>query len=355
VTAYALTYALLSPLVAVVTARWRRDRLLRLGLSLFIVANIGAAISPVFGLVIVCRILAGLGGAAVSPVAVATAATLVPAERRATALAIVGGGIAISSALGVPLGAVIGSLAGWRATMWFVAALGAVAVVAISATISSLPAPPAIELRQRLAPLRNIRIALTLSTTVFAFTGNFILNSYVSQVFLGATDGHGTTLALLLLLSGLAGIAGNLGTGPLTDRFGNRMTFDSAVVITMVDFALTPWTGRYLGPASVAVIIWGIAGWAQLVPLQDRLIKISPDSAQMAISLNSSAVFIGASLSGPIGALSLNLVGARYLGVIGAGFFAISLMFAQLAYVFISRSQAAHIEPTSPLEKFRAD
>ncbi|WP_199485335.1 MFS transporter [Actinomadura craniellae] len=339
VTAYALTYALLSPVVAVVAARWSRDRLLLVGLSLFVIANIGTALAPTFGLVILCRILAGLGGAAVTPVAVATGASLVPEERRGTALAVVGGGIAVSSALGVPLGAVIGSLSDWHATMWFVAALGVVAAIGIIALVPNRPAPPPIGLRQRLAPIGNSRIALTLATTLFAFTGNFILNTYVSQTFMGATGGHGTTLALLLFLAGAAGVVGNLGSGPLTDRWGNRTVFNIAAAITMVDFALTPWTGEYLAAAVFAVLVWGVAGMAQLVPQQDRLIGISPESAPLAIALNSSVVFIGASLSGVIGAVGLNLVGARYLGVIGAVLFAVSLVFAHLAYLSIKRAQ----------------
>ncbi|MFC6085096.1 MFS transporter [Sphaerisporangium aureirubrum] len=344
VTAYALTYALLSPVIAVVTARWSRERLLLTGVGLFILANVAAAVAPTFGLVLLSRVVAGIGGAAVTPVALAAGASLVPPEKRGTALSIVGGGVAVSSALGVPLGAAIGGWSDWRVTMWFVAALGLIAAVGIGVFLRDLPAPFALTLRQRLSPLKDSRVALVLATTIVVFTGNFTLNVYVSQAFGRATGGEATTLALLLFLSGLAGVVGSLGSGPLTDRFGSRRVFNIAVGVSILNFALLPWTSANLGLAIAAVIVWGVFGWSQLVPQQHRLILISPQSAPLAISLNSSVVFIGASLSGVVGAIALTLIDARYLGFVGAAFFAVGLAIAQIADAAITR----HTTPAQP-------
>jgi len=337
VTAYALTYALFAPVVAVVAARWPRRNVLLAGLSFFVLANVGAALAPDFGLVLACRILAGLGGASVTPVALAAGASLVPPEKRATALAIVGGGISASAALGVPLGAAIGGLTSWRGTMWFVAALGAVAVLGIGAFMRDVPPAPVLRLRQRLAPLTDPRVTMVLLTSLLVFTGNFTLNTYVSQAFLRVTSGKATTLALLLLLSGLAGVAGSLGSGPLTDRFGSSAVFNVAVVVSIVNFALLPWTGGQFGLACVAVIIWGVFGFSQLVPQQHRLVQISPQSAPLAISLNSSVVYIGAALSGVVGAVALHVAAARYIGEVGAALFLLGLIASQFAAAIIKR------------------
>ncbi|MEO3813318.1 MFS transporter [Sphaerisporangium sp. B11E5] len=347
VTAYALTYALLSPVVAVVTARWSRERLLLTGVGLFILANVAAAVAPTFALVLLSRVVAGIGGAAVTPVALAAGASLVPPEKRGTALSIVGGGVAVSSALGVPLGAAIGGWSDWRATMWFVAGLGLIAAVGIGVFLREVPPPYPLTLAQRLAPLRDGRVVLVLATTVIVFTGNFTLNVYVSQAFAGATGGEATTLALLLFLSGLAGVVGSLGSGPLTDRFGSRRVFNIAVGVSILNFALLPWTSAGLGIAIAAVIVWGVFGWSQLVPQQHRLIVISPQSAPLALSLNSSVVFIGASLSGVVGAVALSMIDARYLGFVGAAFFAVGLVVAQVADAAIARRAAPAAPPAT--------
>src|ERR1700744_2065019 len=62
-TAYAITYALLAPLIAAVAAHIPRKAMLLTGLSIFVVANLITAESPSFGIAIASRILAGTGAA----------------------------------------------------------------------------------------------------------------------------------------------------------------------------------------------------------------------------------------------------------------------------------------------------
>jgi len=82
------------------------------------------AVAPNIELVLASRLIAGLGAAMFSPTATATGASLVPPEQRGRALAIVIGGLSSATALGAPLGTFIGGALDWRATMWFVAAVG---------------------------------------------------------------------------------------------------------------------------------------------------------------------------------------------------------------------------------------
>jgi DHA1 family inner membrane transport protein len=347
VTAYALAYALFSPIVAIVASRWSRNTLLLVGLTLFIVANIATALVPTFALVIVCRVLAGLGAAAVTPGATVAAAMLVPPEKRGTALSIVTGGLAVSTALGAPIGTAIGAV-DWRITMYFVAALGAVAAVWIALGLKKIPAPPPVGLRQRLAPLGDPRIALVLLTTLLAFTGNYVLNTYVSQTFGRATEGSATVLAVLLLVSGLSGAVGNFGSGPLTDRWGSRRVLNVALAIAVIDFALTPWTGGAIGTAIIAFVVWGIAGWSLAVPQQYRLFSIAPQNAQFAMSLNSSVIFLGVSFASVIGAVGLDVVGPTYLGVIGAVLFALALVVGEAAHGLIKKRAEAPAAVPAP-------
>ncbi|AEW98434.1 MFS transporter [Streptantibioticus cattleyicolor] len=341
VTAYSLAYAICSPLIAVLAARWTRNRVLLTGLTVFILANVATALAPDFALVIVFRILAGVGAAAVTPGATVAGASLAPPEKRAQALSIVTAGLSVATALGAPLGTFIGSHFGWRSTMWFVAAVGALAAVGTAAFLQKIPAPPAVPWQRRLAPLGNPRIALTLLGSLLFFTGNYVINTYISQVFHRATDGNGTTLAVLLLASGIAGAIGSFASGPLTDRLGNRGMIVIAALVAAVDFAVTPWAGAALGTAFAAVIVWGLSGFSLIVPLQHRLITISPADAQLSISLNSSVIFVGASLAGVVGAAGLDLVGGENLGFIGAAFFVAGLIVAELTHVLIRRHNTA--------------
>lgn len=127
-TIYSITFALLSPIIAALAATVARKRLLICGGIVFVLANLGTVVAPTFGLALLTRIIAGVGAATFSPTATGAAAMLVRPEQRGFALSVVVAGLTVSTALGTPLGAVIGGLGDWRWTMAFVAALGALSV-----------------------------------------------------------------------------------------------------------------------------------------------------------------------------------------------------------------------------------
>ena len=62
VTVYSFAYAILSPVMATLTAHWPRRRVLLTGLAVFIAGNILTAVPPTFELALIGRAVAGLGG-----------------------------------------------------------------------------------------------------------------------------------------------------------------------------------------------------------------------------------------------------------------------------------------------------
>jgi predicted MFS family arabinose efflux permease len=340
VTLYALSYALLSPVIAAACAQWPRKRLLLAGLAVFVVGNVITAVAPSIELVLASRLIAGLGAAMFSPTATATGASLVPPEQRGRALAIVIAGLTSATALGAPLGTFIGGLLDWRATMWFVSAIGAVAFVGLAWKLPKISPPPAVSLSQRLAPLGDARVLLTLATTLFVYSGLFLVYTYIGLSFDRATGGDGRVLAGLLLLWGIAATAGNLAVGRLTDRFGSRRIINIAIVLVAVDFALLPWSSATLVTAAVALIVWGVCGWGLLVPQQHRLISITPSAAPLLLGLNSAAIYIGVSMSGLLGGAAITMFDAHKLGLAGAVLIVVGLFAAEAANRLITRPSA---------------
>ncbi|CAN7395707.1 MFS transporter [Pseudoduganella sp. LjRoot289] len=340
VTLYALSYALLSPVIAATAAHWPRKRLLLAGLAVFVLGNFVTAIAPSIEWVLASRLIAGLGAAMFSPTATAAGASLVPPEKRAHALAIVIAGLTSATALGSPMGTFIGGLGDWRYTMWFVTAIGLAASVAVAFLLPKLPALPAVTLRQRLAPLQDRRVLLTLLTTLTAYAGLFAVYTYIGVTFDRATGGKPDALAGLLLLWGLAATAGNLVAGKLTDRFGSRAIIYGAIALGAVDFALLPWASAHYWSAAVAIVIWGVCGWGMLVPQQHRLIGLAPTSAPLLLGLNSAALYIGVSLAGVLGAASISLLDRHQIGLVGAALLAVAFIVAQQADRLIRKDLA---------------
>jgi predicted MFS family arabinose efflux permease len=331
VTIYALSYALLSPVIAAAAANWPRKQLLLAGLAVFVVGNVITAVAPNIELVLASRFVAGLGAAMFSPTATAAGAALVPAEQRGRALAIVVAGLSSATALGAPLGTYIGGLFDWRATMWFVSAIGALAFIGLATLLPAIPTPPAVSLKRRLEPLGDARVLLTLLTTGLVYSGVFLVYTYISLVFDRATGGNGSVLSALLLTFGVASLAGNLIGGRLTDRFGNRPIINTAIIVLVVDFALLPWSSASLPTAAVALVVWGVAGWGMIVPQQHRLIGTAPSAAPLLLGLNTMALYIGVSMSGLIGGAVIKLVNAHSLGLISTVLIGTGLFVAEAA------------------------
>lgn len=341
VTLYALSYALLSPVIAATAAHWPRKRLLLAGLAVFVVGNLVTALAPTIEWVLASRLLAGLGAAMFSPTATATGASLVPPEKRANALAIVIAGLTSATALGSPMGTFIGGLGDWRSTMWFVTAVGLVASVAVYIMLPHIPALPAVTLRQRLAPLKDRRVVLTLLTTLAAYSGLFAVYTYIGVTLDRATGGKPDVLAGLLLMWGLAATVGNLAAGKLTDRFGSRTIIYGAIAVSAIDFALLPFATAHYWSAALVIIVWGVCGWGLLVPQQHRLISLSPGSAPLLLGLNSAALYIGVSAAGVVGAASITLLDRHQIGFVGAALLAVAFIISQQADRFIRRGEAA--------------
>ncbi|MFG2358643.1 MFS transporter [Streptomyces sp. NPDC048521] len=341
ITAYAFSYAVLGPVMAALTTRWPRRKLFLTGLGIFVAGNLLTALLPVFGVALAARAVAGLGGAMVSPAAVAAAAALAPPEKRGRAISTVLAGLSAATALGAPIGTAIGSFTGnWRVTMLFVSALGVLAAAGLALLLPRIPNPPLIALRARLAPLGDRRVGMTLLTTLMVFTGLFTVYSYIAESLDRATGGSGTTLAVLLFVWGVASTVGTLGSGALVDRLGARRILNTGLVVLVIDFLLLPWSSANLATSIVALVVWGVCGWGLLTPQTHRLIEAMPDAAPMLTGLNTATTYVGVSIAPLIGQVGIAWVGAHRLGPIGALLIALSLIAAETAHVVIRRHRA---------------
>jgi predicted MFS family arabinose efflux permease len=328
---YSITFALLSPPIAALAADVPRKRLLLCGGIIFVLANIGTVLAPTFGFALVTRIIAGIGAATFSPTATGAAATLVRPEQRGFALSVVVAGLTISTALGTPIGAVIGGLGDWRWTMGFVAVLGALAVVGVAVFLSEVPLPSKVTLAKRLEPLLDSRVVLTLATTLVALSGIFTVYTYFAVVFEQAIGGNAAVLGSLLVLWGIGGTVSNLFGGRVVDIVGSRRVIVTILVLLAIFSAVLPWLGAQLWIVAPVVCLWGACSWGQLVPQQFRLVALAPTIAPILMGLNSACSYLGMSLGGVFGAVGIRVVGAHSLGLIGAALAILALILAELA------------------------
>ncbi|WP_142101959.1 MFS transporter [Pseudonocardia cypriaca] len=187
VTVFALTLAVAAPVLSWLLSPLDRRTALQLALIVFIVGNVVTALSPTYVPALLARILTAAGAATITATASSAAVAIAPAERRGRAMALVIGGLTLSTALGMPLGNLIGSV-DWRLTLWAIAALGIAALIGISVALPEVVLP-ATSLTARLAPLRRPEVLTILVATLLVMAGHYAVYTYIGAVTAGATTG----------------------------------------------------------------------------------------------------------------------------------------------------------------------
>jgi DHA1 family inner membrane transport protein len=337
VTVYALSFALMAPVMATLAGGLPRKPLLVSALAIFVVGNAISALANDLNTVLVSRAIAGLGAAMFAPTALGVAAALAEPARRGRALSTVTAGLAGATALGAPLGTFIGGFGSWRTTLWFVAVLGLVAMTGVWLALRAVPKPPRYSLKDRFAPLGDSRIALTLLTTLFAFGGFLMVYTYAGLVFDRITGGDERVLAIMLLFWGVAATVGNLVSGQLVDHYDSRRIINSSLCVAIINFSLLPWSSAQPVTAAIALSVWGCCGWGLIVPQQHRLVKAAPNVAPLVLALNNTATYGGLACSGVLGGLALLYIDPHYLSWIGTVMLAIALVLAESAHARVRR------------------
>lgn len=324
ITIFAVTYAVTSPILVTLTGAVARRRLLMAALVLFAAASLAAAFAPTFGLLLLCRVAAACGAAVYTPTAAAVASSLADPAERGRALSVVTGGFTIAFVVGIPLGSLVGTYSSWRMTFVLVGVLGAAAVLGVRALLPDVANPPPVGLRDRIEVLRQPAVLVALLLTTLALMGGFVVFTYISPLLTEVTGFGGGGVSLLLLLFGLAAVVGNNLGGYGADHAGYRRV--AAAFLAVLSLALLAFSFLVAGAGTGAALVglfpalaaWGAAGFA-FNPLQQyRVIQLAPAAANVALSLNASAIYLGQGLGAGLGALVLGYGSLATLGWVGA-------------------------------------
>jgi predicted MFS family arabinose efflux permease len=151
-----LVGAFSAPLITAAVGRIDRRVILCSLMVLVGAANLLVAWSPHFAVMMVARVLVGIEMGGVRALAGGLAVRLVAARSTGPATSMIFSGIAVASVAGVPAGAYIGELAGWREAFYVVGGLALLVAAAMAVLLPPLPAQEAVALggvlRQPMTP-----------------------------------------------------------------------------------------------------------------------------------------------------------------------------------------------------------
>lgn len=334
VTAFAIAFALGAPVLAFLLDRFEKKAVLVCALAVFALANLAVAVSDVFAVTLVLRILAGLAAAAVSPTAMAIAAMAAPPGRDGRYLAVVTAGLTVALFTGVPFGALLGNLISWRATFVLIAVVSALVCILCMFLAPTVPGGSGTSIGERLAPARNPRVLAMVLAMLLSGAGGLMFYSYLGTILstdLGA--GSGTVTGALLVV-GIVGVFAVFMGGALTDRFGPR----PARIMVLGGHVVTLGAlAAYLGLSSgglvflfVLIGLWAVFAWALSPIMQASIMESSAGNPMLALALGISGLYGGSAIGAAIGGYLIDNFGPAAVPLVGTVWLVIAVALATL-------------------------
>ncbi|MDR4533526.1 MFS transporter [Glutamicibacter sp. PS] len=310
-------------------------------LVLFIIGNTLTAIAPDYSTAMAGRIVAALCHGAFFGIGSVVAADLVPADKKARAIAIMFTGLTAANVLGVPFGTFLGQQAGWRATFWAISGIGVLALIGVALLVPTIRHQDgAISLRTEMRAFASLQVWLSLGVTILAYGGMFGAFTYIAYTLTEVSGFSSALVPWLLVLFGVGLFAGNWLGGRLADGNIDRtlLLFIGALVLVLAGF------GALAGsqPATVvALFLMGGFGFGTVPGLQSRIMNYAGQAPTLASGANIAAFNVGNALGAWAGGLGI-AAGLGYTSPIwiGAGITLLAVLLMSLAAALARRASS---------------
>lgn len=339
VSLYAIGVVVGAPLIAALTARMERRRLL-LGLAaLFVIGSIGSTLAPSLPWMLVSRFITGLPHGAFLGIGAVVASTLVAPHRRATAMARVMLGLTVANIVGVPAAAALGAQFGWRTAYGMVALIGLLTLVAVFALVPRSKPALAPSIRGEVRTLKRPQVILTLVAGSIGFGGMFAVYTFISPTMTDLTGLPESAVPWVLVCYGVGMTLGSLIAGPLVDRSIERSALLGVTSLGLVLLAFAA-LAHVPAVAIACVLLLGIAGSLFTTALQVRLLRESGDAPSVSAAMNHAAFNFANALGAFLGAIVVDAgLGYRSPALLGTGLTVVGLAVMVLAVVTHRRAR----------------
>jgi DHA1 family inner membrane transport protein len=319
ISGYALAVVVGALGLTAAVSRFQRKPVLAVLLVLFIAGNLLSATAPDYWAMMAGRVVAALAHGAFFGIGAVVAAGMVPATKKAAAIAIMFTGLTAANVLGVPLGTLLGQAAGWRSTFWAITGIGVLALAGILVLVPKAGSGEATPggLRGELRAFRSGQVWLSILVTILGYGGMFGAFTYIAFTLTEVSGFAASTVPWLLIVFGVGLFIGNTIGGRAADRNVDRtlLVVLSILVAVLVAFALSAGS-QVLTIASLLLL--GGFGFATVPGLQMRVMKYAAKAPTLASGANIGAFNVGNALGAWLGGVTIT-AGLGYTSPIWAG------------------------------------
>ncbi|SMF25718.1 MULTISPECIES: MFS transporter [unclassified Pseudomonas] len=346
VSAYALGVLIGAPLMTLATGRVPRRYLLIGLMAIFTLGNLMSALATDYASLMVARVVTSLNHGAFFGIGSIVAASVVPPEKRAGAVAAMFMGLTLATIGGVPLATWFGELLGWRTAFWGIAGLGLIAMTTLWYALPNVPLPKSDGVMAEIRVLGRGPVLAALALTVVGSSAMFTVFTYIAPILHSEAQASTPFITAMLVLFGIGLTLGNVWGGKAADRSVDRTLIVSLAVLIAV-LLVFPFLMPWALPTALAVLVWGAASFALVPPLQMRVMEAAKEAPNLASAVNIGAFNLGNAIGAALGGAVINA---------GLGYPAISLAGALMAglglvmvLLFAWRSRAVQASPLATL------
>ena len=336
---FALFTSLLIPLVA---ARVDRKPLLLSLTLLMILSGTVVAFAPNYGVFMIGRALIGVAIGGFWSLSAATAMRLVPDDQVTRAMAIVNGGNALATVIAAPLGSFLGALIGWRGAFLCVIPVAIVACVWLSVSLPPMKSQSGSGTGNVFRLMKSVPVALGMVAVSVFFMGQFMLFTYLRPFLETVTHVSVSMLSFMLLVLGLAGLAGTFLIEAFLKNGLHRTLIVIPIFMAMIALALVSF-GSSTATTTVLLGAWGLVATAAPVGWCTWLARTLPHAAEAGGGFMVAIIQLAIASGATVGGLVFDSSGYQATFELSATLLGVAAVLAFLAARAASREPVASV------------
>jgi DHA1 family inner membrane transport protein len=300
ITAYALAIVVGGPILTLWLARFEKRKVLLSLMALFIAGNLMGAVTTNYTLLLVSRVIAGLTQGPFYGIGAVVATKLVSDKLAGQAVGQMFAGLTLANVLGVPAGTWIGNALDWNMTFFVISGLGLIATLAIAVFVPAQGRDnSAPDISGQLKAFQDRNLLASLAITALGWVGFMTFYGYIVPVArvagFGAAD-----LTWVLVIVGVGLVIGNMLGGRTADA-NLRLSLILWPAAMIASLIVVGFVAPFKWPFLAAAFVFGIASFANVPPMQMRVMKYGKAAPELAATANISAFNIANALGGFIG------------------------------------------------------
>jgi predicted MFS family arabinose efflux permease len=302
ITAFALPYAMMQPILGAMADAFGKPRLMVACLTIGVCASLASAFAPTFPLLMATRVISGAACGGVFPVAVATVGDLFPISQRQVAIGRVVATGMMGNLVGATLAGIVADFWGWRGA-FIVTGVLAFAMLVPSFGFGRDSAPA--ERPKLMTVLTNYRVIFTNPLAKVCFGAVFFdamvifgLFPYMATILHAQGETRATIVGLIIAGFGFGAVIYSFIVRRLLDLFGDRWLMAIGGFIMAGGLLLVPLQLSW--PVLAAVfLVTGVAFFMLHGSIQIYVTELAPAARASAMAMHSSSFFFGQAV-GPV-------------------------------------------------------